>query len=654
MPRISNAVAATLLTLVVAGGGCKDFGKSQSTADASRDQAQPRNDGAEDLSSSGSLDTKADIPATGTGGGTGTATGDSGSGGIVGTGGLGGAPVIGAGGSGTGGNATSAGTGGAPPVCSGTTPKQCSPGVCIPSNGCCAASECSVNAGGQTGTCDTGTHTCNYSCIGQTKSCTTNGSTVCIPPMACCSNTECPTNAGGQTGTCNTATHACSYSCTGATKDCTTNGATICIPMAGCCSNTNCPTNAGGQTGTCDSAIHTCSYACSGATKSCTTNGMTICIPMTGCCANADCSAQCTSCDATTHACVPVKNGTDPNNRCAGTCDAAGVCKSKQGQMCTTTAGGCAAGTNCVDGYCCDTSCTGSCMACDIAGKQGTCSPIPARAAPHGARTACAGQSTTCAGSCDGAGACSYPTTSCGGGTCAGTGTCQSGVCAGMQPVVCNSPPACKVSTTCSAGQCNYSENAQNGTRDSRCAPGMPYCLSGACVQCVSDQECALPTPSCHPNTHRCVCRIPSPKTAGNTGNLLKNPGFDRSFDGWMNFAEVLAPDSEGCDGSNSVYVENGENDPQQCFTISAGSQYFVGGRYKGGLGPFIRIHYFDGAGCTGNLFDSFNFELPTESDWTAASATFVPPPNTQSASLGYYGLRSYVDQLYVGSSNHF
>ena len=37
----------------------------------------------------------------------------------------------------------------------------------------------------------------------------------------------------------------------------------------------------------------------------------------------------------------------------------------------------CGTAGGCVDGYCCDTSCVGLCQACNVAGKEGTCSPVP-------------------------------------------------------------------------------------------------------------------------------------------------------------------------------------------------------------------------------------------------------------------------------------
>lgn len=60
----------------------------------------------------------------------------------------------------------------------------------------------------------------------------------------------------------------------------------------------------------------------------------------------------------------------------------------------------------CADGFCCDRDCKGTCEACDLVGKQGTCSAVPQNQDPD---KECAGDHELCAGSCDGNSACSFP-----------------------------------------------------------------------------------------------------------------------------------------------------------------------------------------------------------------------------------------------------
>ncbi len=298
----------------------------------------------------------------------------------------------------------------------------------------------------------------------------------------------CVAPAGG-TPSCDGTT--CDFTCGGSTpKKCQAAG--ICVGSTGCCGNTDCPTNAGGQTGTCDTTTHACNYACSGSTKSCTVGSTTTCIPMTACCNNSDCTGSCVKCDTSTHACVPAKGMDDPNGRCAGTCDSSGACKSKQGQTCNTVAGGCVSGTTCSpDGVCCDTACTGSCVACDLAGHLGTCTNLAAASSPHTGHPSCAGSGTPCAGTCGGGGVCSYPTASCGTASCSADkfvdkGTCSAGTC--VPP----SPTSCAGGFVCSGSACRTS-----CVSDADCEPDH-YCEAGVCepdatqVICGSEHSCAL------------------------------------------------------------------------------------------------------------------------------------------------------------------
>jgi alpha-tubulin suppressor-like RCC1 family protein len=172
------------------------------------------------------------------------------------------------------------------------------------------------------------------------------------------------------------------------------------------------------------------------------------------CLKRTDCAGGCQTCSS--GVCTAVKNQDDPT-ACAGTCDSSGACKSKQGQTCQATPGGCLAGTTCApDGYCCDQACTSPCLACDIAGFLGTCTPV-ASGNPHGNRTSC-GSDATCGGTCAGKadGTCSYPTKPCGpAASCSGAdkvlaqSSCANGTCPAQTATTCTGGLAC------AAGACN-------------------------------------------------------------------------------------------------------------------------------------------------------------------------------------------------------
>lgn len=78
-------------------------------------------------------------------------------------------------------------------------------------------------------------------------------------------------------------------------------------------------------------------------------------------------------------------------------CDGEGVCVKNDGASCLV--GHECHSDICVDGVCCNATCTGGCEACDLAGTEGTCTPHPGDTDPEGACTGGAGR-------CDGGGAC--------------------------------------------------------------------------------------------------------------------------------------------------------------------------------------------------------------------------------------------------------
>src|SRR4051794_12301094 len=64
-----------------------------------------------------------------------------------------------------------------------------------------------------------------------------------------------------------------------------------------------------------------------------------------------------------------------PDNTPPPKMDAAAPVGSANGQKCTSRTQ-CESG-NCIEGVCCDTTSTGTCRACDIAGSVGTCTEVP-------------------------------------------------------------------------------------------------------------------------------------------------------------------------------------------------------------------------------------------------------------------------------------
>jgi len=170
----------------------------------------------------------------------------------------------------------------------------------------------------------------------------------------------------------------------------------------------------------------------------------------------------------------------------------------------------------CTDGVCCDVACGGACMACNVSGSLGTCSPVAAGTDPAGE---CADEGTPSCGHdgfCDGAGACRrYPAgtvcfpQSCSGFTrvlasrCDGLGTCAFGPTQSCSPYRCGATGDCRTTCTdnaqclsnmCASGSCGKKPVGATCTVAGDCDSG--FCEQGVC--CASDcggtcKSCAIP-----------------------------------------------------------------------------------------------------------------------------------------------------------------
>lgn len=137
---------------------------------------------------------------------------------------------------------------------------------------------------------------------------------------------------------------------------------------------------------------------------------------------------------------------------------------------------------NCVDGYCCDSACTGQCEACDVPSREGICSPS---FEPHGSRPACSKDPSSCNVTvCDGTNRATCVSVTAG-------MECAAAAC--IDAVTAQDVSTC-VGATCTAGptkscipyRCSSGACGDSCTTDAECAPGY-VCAGAACVAVTPD-----------------------------------------------------------------------------------------------------------------------------------------------------------------------
>jgi hypothetical protein len=166
------------------------------------------------------------------------------------------------------------------------------------------------------------------------------------------------------------------------------------------------------------------------------------------------------------------------------------------GAMCTS-AGECAT-LHCVEGVCCNTACSTTCMSClkskQGTGADGTCGVVAKDTDPNNDCGPSAKETCGTTGLCNGTGACAFwPTTTVCKNTCVGssqtTTKCDgAGHCNDVgAPVPCTSPPQCAATGDICLVSCATTSQCGAGT----------YCLNGQCTQrksigttCSLGEEC--------------------------------------------------------------------------------------------------------------------------------------------------------------------
>jgi hypothetical protein len=160
----------------------------------------------------------------------------------------------------------------------------------------------------------------------------------------------------------------------------------------------------------------------------------------------------------------------------------------------------------CVDGFCCNSDCSGSCMSCKVPGSVGICSLVPLNNSSDGDCPDDGAQTCGRNGKCDGAGGCMlYPSgaecsaETCPAGSarhtrpglCDGHGVCAAGQVLDCAPYVCNTTtsscytscsaggPECKPPGQCTNGSCGKKSNGQICTLLSECTSN--FCEQGVC-----------------------------------------------------------------------------------------------------------------------------------------------------------------------------
>lgn len=419
--------------------------------------------------------------------------------------------------------------------CSATTASHCASGNCV-DGVCCAAASCP-------GTC----RACNVPGATTLGVCSNVlpgvGDDTCTADQACDANQQCKGKNGQACGTFTDCANGhcadglcCETDCTDTCKACNvTNKRGTCSnipsgtedPVAApvCVSDSTQPRYCDGN-GVCTNAPKPIGSACT-ASGQCASPSFCI----DGVCCNQACNQTCYTCNNGTNpgACLPLAAGLQDHSATT-TCDASnqycvsGICQSNKkpnGQACAI--GTDCGSSYCVDGICCNSACQGTCQACNVAGKLGSCVNLPAGSPDNSATVTCALPQY-----CDAAGTCQTGLKAngitCTMGNQCGSGNCVDGFCCdsacGSTCYACNNPGSegtcgpvapggtdptattpCTSPNYCANGACSMGKKPNGASCGLGNECGSNYCIDGTCCENACIGNCL----SCKNSTGSCV-----------------------------------------------------------------------------------------------------------------------------------------------------
>lgn len=206
-----------------------------------------------------------------------------------------------------------------------------------------------------------------------------------------------------------------------------------------------------------------------------------------GVCCNTACTTLCEACNVagSVGTCTAVPKGQD-DGICTGTtqsCNASNDCDDENGVACAANSA--CLSNLCVDGVCCNTSCNGTCKACNVVGALGTCSNVPAGLQDSVATSVCIGMDQ-----CDGNGVCKRAN----GGTCTMAAQCLSGFCA--DGYCCDTACTIDCKSCGQAGMIGTCSNVPSYTDDGMCSgtntcDGLGICKLDGGQPCQNNSQCA-------------------------------------------------------------------------------------------------------------------------------------------------------------------